>query len=72
MSELSQEQQLRNVAASLRRYTEVTRRWNGKGKSSTYAADADTIASTGRQLAEMVEAFLDGKLEAADTNELPF
>jgi len=64
--EPSAEQQLRNVAAALRRYTEVTRRWNGRGKSSTYAANADTIASTGRQLAEMVEAYLDENATVAE------
>lgn len=68
----SQEQQLRDVAEALRKYTTVTRAYNGKGRRRTYAADVDTIAETGRQLAEMVELFLDGRLEVHDTGNNAF
>lgn len=67
------EQQMRNVAAVLMRYTEVKRHHNGKGRCATYSADLDTIAQTGRQLAEMVEAYFNTitSTEEAD-NELDF
>lgn len=55
----SYEQQLRNVASVLMQYTEVTRPANGRGRPPTYAARVDAIAQTGRQLAEMVLAYLD-------------
>ena len=45
--------QLRNVARLVVAYTEP-RRYNGKGRGRTFAADVETIATTSRQLAEMV------------------
>jgi hypothetical protein len=60
--ELTDEQKMLNVAACVRQYTEVTRRWNGRGKSSTYAASVDAIAGAARQLAEMVEAYFTADL----------
>ncbi len=56
---LTVEQQMRNVANVLRKYTEVTRSQNGRGRPPTYAARVDTISHTGRQLAEMVLEYLD-------------
>lgn len=66
------EQQLRNVAALLIKQTETKRNYNGKGRSATYAAPLGEIAPTARQLAEMVQQYLDGTLETLDTGELPF
>lgn len=68
---INPEQQMRNVAAILRQYTEIKRAYNGKGRAKTYAADIDTIAGTARQLAEMVEQYFNNELQEID-NELPF
>ena len=55
------------------RYAEVRRTHNGRGRCSTYAANADTLAQTGRQLAEMVLAYLGGELKALPSDgETPF
>ena len=57
-SDVSPEQALRNVAACVLEYTEVTRAHNGRGRRPTYAADATAIRDAARQLAEMVMAHL--------------
>lgn len=59
---ISAEQQLQNVAAHAMKITEVKRQFNGKGRSATYVGDVDELASTARQLAEMVQAYLAGEL----------
>jgi hypothetical protein len=69
---LSAEDQLRNVATAMIRYSEVKRQHNGKGKSSTYTGNADTLAQTGRQLAEMVLVYLSGELAEMPIGESPF
>jgi hypothetical protein len=71
MAQITPEQQLRNVARILKQHTEAKRRYNGRGKPATYAADVDAIATTGRQLADMVEHYLDGQLSSSD-DELLF
>lgn len=68
---ITPEQQLRNVAALLIEQTEVTRTWNGRGRSSTYAAPVGEIAPTARQLAEMITQYLDGALAPVES-DLPF
>lgn len=68
---LTPEQQLRNIAALLIEQTEVVRTWNGRGRSSTYAAPLGEIAPTARQLAEMITQYLDGTLVPSD-DEPPF
>lgn len=69
MAALIPEQQLRNVATALLEYTQVTRDYNGRGRPSTYAARVDTIASTGRQLAQMVMAYIDGQLAPVSADD---
>jgi hypothetical protein len=66
------EERLRAVARVALRYTEVARRHNGRGRTKTYAADADAVADTARQLAEMVLAYLDGHLYSEPPTEGPF
>ena len=44
---------IRNVANCLMSYTEP-RRHNGRGRGRSFAADTEAIATTARQLAEMV------------------
>lgn len=68
---LTPEQQLRNVAALILEQTETKRTWNGRGRSSTYAAPAGEIAPTARQLAEMIIQYFDGAL-APFESDLPF
>ncbi len=67
---LTPEQQLQNVASLMLEETEVKRQYNGKGRTATYSANVDAIAGTGRQLAEMIIAYLDGKLQPVDESEL--
>jgi len=67
-NEISPEQQLRNVAGALLDHTEIESESNGQG----YAATMDVIALTGRQLAEMVIAYLNGDLSPIDAGDLPF
>ena len=63
---LTFEQRMRNVASCLMEYTEVKRQHNGRGRSATYMASLDTIALTGRQLAQYVLDYLDaGGLDGA-------
>lgn len=71
---ISPAQQLRNVAQVLLDHTTVVRQHNGRGRCATYAANTDAIAQTGRQLAEMVLAYLDGALAPVPnaTDEQPF
>jgi hypothetical protein len=69
---LTPEQQLRNVAAIAIKHTEITRHYNGRGRCATYAADVDAIASTARQLAEMILQYLDGTRTTIDPSDLPF
>lgn len=70
---ITPEEQIRNVAQILMKYTEVERHYNGRGKSPTYASDRVAIRDTGRQLAEMVLAHLDGALESKSIiKETPF
>lgn len=45
------------LADILRKYTEVTRSYNGRGRPATYAQNVDAIAQTGRQLADEVTTF---------------
>lgn len=69
---ITAEEKLRNVAEAMLRYSEVKRQWNGKGRSSTYVGSTDTLAQTGRQLAELVTAYLDGYLDDTPVDDLPF
>lgn len=71
-AELTPAEQLRNVAEAMLRYSEVKRTHNGRGRSSTYAGDTDTLAQTGRQLAEMVLAHLAGELKTQADDGAPF
>lgn len=68
---ISPEQQLRNVAAIVIKNTTVTKYHTGQGRSRQYAADADTIADSARQLAEMILRHLDGELPAI-SGDCPF
>ncbi|MFN8467312.1 MAG: hypothetical protein U0X20_17270 [Caldilineaceae bacterium] len=71
--ELSPEDQLRNVAHILIEETRAVRSYNGRGRSAVYEAGVDTIAGTGRQLAEMVIAYLNKELPPIPLNDgLPF
>lgn len=65
---------LQNVANVLLNHTTVVRPHNGRGRCATYAANVDAIAQTGRQLAELVLAYLEGELAPvpAATAERPF
>ena len=56
---VTDEEALCNVARCLLQYTEVTRRSNGRGRHPTRQADPETIAQTGRHLAELVLSYLD-------------
>jgi hypothetical protein len=62
---------LRNVAGAVLANTEVVRqRWSGR--PATYATNIDTIAQSGRQLAEMVLALLEGKPPTVNNDDSPF
>lgn len=70
--ELTPEQQLRNVIASVRRHTEVMRT-NGRGRPYTYASGVDAIANSAQHLADLVEQYLDGDLAVEVVeDDLPF
>lgn len=70
---MTPEQKLHNVAAVVRRYTTVQREHNGKHRCRTYAANVDAIAESARQLAEMIEAYLNGEQSPAEPEtNLPF
>ena len=56
-----------NVASCVLDDTTIIREHNGRGKSKTYTQDIDTIASSARQLAEMIiYFFLPEELEWKD------
>lgn len=65
-------QSLRNVAQAVMRHTEVTKPHNGKGRTATYAGNADQVAQSARQLAEMVLAMLEGKPLPTVDSDSPF
>lgn len=69
---LSPGKQLRNVARIVLGHTQVTRPWNGRGRSATYTGRIGEIAPAARQLAEMVLKYLDGKLVAIEDDGSPF
>lgn len=71
--EITPEEQLGSVARSLLSYTHIRKPHNGRGRQTRiYAADVDTIAETGRQLAEMIIAHLNGELRPIINDDLPF
>jgi hypothetical protein len=70
MTAITSEQRLRNLAALVDRLTEPSRRNVGK-RPDNCAASKQEIAAAARQLAEEVEAYLDGTLEAVD-GDTPF
>ncbi len=72
MTTLTAEEQLANVANAVKRVTAVTREHNGRGRNKTYAGNIDDIASASRQLAEMVEMYLDGQLHSVQVGDNPF
>lgn len=70
---LSPEDQLRNVARIMLEQSTILRYHNGHGRPATYPANIDAIAGTGRQLAEMILAYLDGDLKPLNTRtDMPF
>lgn len=74
-NEITPEEQLGSVARSLLSYTHIRKPHNGNGRgrqTRIYAADVDTIAETGRQLAEMIIAHLNGELRPIINDDLPF
>lgn len=69
---ISPKQQLRNVAKLVIERTEPSRESNGRGRMSSYKHSKHEIASTSRQLAEMVLAYLDGELGSLPDDGSPF
>ena len=69
---LSPEEQLRNIAATALRLTQVKRSHNGRGRSATYVGNVDAIASTAQHLAKTIVQYLDGELEAIQITDIPF
>jgi hypothetical protein len=76
---ISPEEQLRNVANTMLKYSELKEpnkgRYslsNGKNRSYTYIGSTDTLAHTGRTLAEAVLAYLKGELKEITDDGLPF
>lgn len=69
---LTPEQKLRNVAAVAKRYATPTRQYNGRGRMPSYPVDKHTIAEVALQLAEMIEDYLNGNLQAEIDDGSPF
>ena len=69
---LTAEQKLRNVAAIVKRYSTPTRTQNGRGRMPSYSVDKHTIAFAALALADLIEAYLDGKLSDEIDDEVPF
>ena len=69
METITPEKQLENVANLLLALTTPTHQ--NTRRPDSYPASKEEIADTGRQLAEMILAYLKGELDAT-TDELPF
>ena len=68
-NQITPEEQLTNVANLVKRLTTPTR--NNTRKPDNFGASKEEIADAGRQLAEMVLAYLAGELVSID-DSIPF